>query len=108
MTVFDGDQIPEPVEVNADARIDCVIYSDKGQTTVQDLSGKTVTAEVKGADGNWNTGETVTVDDAAAGQVHVTLTGTNYGTAGDGELRWYVDGHLCFPRFTLTWIEEPA
>lgn len=108
MTVFDPTQVEEAVEVNVNTRVDATLYSDKAQTTVLDVTSKTVTAKVKTVAGTWITDETITVVSASAGTVYVTLTGSNYVTAGDGEIRWYVDDALCFPRFTLTWIEEPV
>lgn len=101
-------KIRTPVPMNTAAQIDFVVYSNESQTTRRNLSGKTVKGRVKDPGGTWYE-YSATLDDAAQGEAHVTLTPANHQTADkEAELRVLVDGELCYPIHKFDFVEEGA
>ncbi len=106
MTVAnDPSIVQDPVPLGITAQINFVIYSDRLLTTVSDLTGKAIKGWVKDPGGSW-VEYTGTIDAAASGTAHITLATANHSTTGTAELRVYVDGELCYPRYEFDFIEE--
>lgn len=108
MTVANAPSIiKDPVPIGIDAQLNFVVYSDRLLKTVKSLSGVTLTGQVKDPDGTWYD-YSGTVDVAASGTAHITLTNAQHTTAGTAELRLLADGELCYPRYQFDFIEEAA
>ena len=105
MGVANPTQIKDPVPVNTAARIDIDVFSDRNLTTRKDITGKTVTVWILDPSVDWDM-YTATHDVELTGDCHITLTAGNHATVGDAELRVEVDGELCYPRYTMTFIAE--
>ena len=105
MGVANPTQIKDPIPINTAFRLDLDIFSDRNLTTRKDITGKVVTVWIKDPSVDWDM-YTATHDVELTGDAHITGTAANHQLAGDAELRVEVDGELCYPRYTLTFIEE--
>lgn len=108
MTVAnDAAIVKDPVPLGINAQMNFIVYSDRNQTTVKDITGLTITAWIKDQGGSWQS-YSGTIDVAASGTCHITLNSANHSTTGTADLRLYVDGELTYPTYQFDFIEEAA
>lgn len=82
-------RIRKPFFTNSNHRVDLIFFSDESYTTRLNITGKTVKVLID--DGTTRTYTVSSHDDAANGETHVTLTGSNHVTAGDADVQVLVD-----------------